>query len=133
VAKTFRLTVVTPEGPALEADAVSAVFPAHDGEVGILPGHAPLLSLVGTGRLKVTTAAGERRELYVDGGFAQVAGERMTLLTEKARPVGDLSAAEAAAHLAHAREMHGTSDADVAARDAEYQRARVQARLVRRG
>jgi F-type H+-transporting ATPase subunit epsilon len=132
VFKSFHCTVVTPEGTALEEQATSAVFPAYDGEYGVLPNHAPLLSLVGAGLLKVTTVAGARRELYVDGGFAQVTGDRLTLATENARPLEELTAAGAAALLAEARHMPGTTDAEIEARDAAYDRARAQARLVRR-
>lgn len=130
--KTFHCTAVTPEGRMLDTEAVSAVFPAYDGQQGILPGHAPLLTKVGIGVLKVTSAAGDKHELYVDGGFAQMADNKLTLLTERSVPAEQLSAEDAELLWAEARAMTGVSDQAVAARDRAWQRARVQNRLTRR-
>ncbi len=127
---TFQVSVVTPEGSVLDCEATAAVFPAFDGEVGILPNHAPLLSKVGIGVLRVT-AAGETHRLFVDGGFAQVIDNRLSVLTEQARPVEELEASAADALFAEAQELNGTDDASVEARDAAYERARVQRRLTR--
>lgn len=132
-APSFHCTVVTPEGKALECNAVSAVFPAYDGEMGILPHHAPLLTLVGIGLFHAKTAQGEAKRLYVDGGFAQVTGDKLTLLTERARKVEDLDAETAAKLLDQARSMEGVDDEAVEARDRAYERARVQKRLVGKG
>lgn len=132
-APSFHCTVVTPEGKALECDAVSAVFPAYDGEMGILPHHAPLLTLVGIGLFRAKTPQGETKRLYVDGGFAQVTRDKLTLLTERAQKVEDLDAETAAKLLDQARSMEGVGDEAVEARDRAYQRARVQKRLVGKG
>ena len=55
--KTFHCTAVTPEGKVLDTEAVSAIFPAYDGQKGVLPNHAPLVTKVGIGVLTVTTAS----------------------------------------------------------------------------
>ena len=68
---TFHCSVVTPERAVLECDAVSAVFPAWDGEIGILPGRAPLLCRLGLGILRAKTAE-ETHLFFIDGGFAQI-------------------------------------------------------------
>ncbi|MEM7050946.1 MAG: ATP synthase F1 subunit epsilon [Acidobacteriota bacterium] len=128
MAKSFQVSVVTPEGAALEVEATAAIFPAHDGEVGILPNHAPLLSMVGIGLLRVTTAGGGSERLYVDGGFAQVGDNKLVLLTEQARALDELDPAEAAKLAAE----HGgltVGDEAVRLRDEAAQRARVQKRL----
>lgn len=129
--KTFHCTAVTPEGTVLDTDAVSAVFPAYDGEKGVLPNHAPLLTKLGIGVLRVSAAAGERHEIYVDGGFAQIADNKLTLLTEKAMPVEELSAKDVDGLWKEARALGGVSDEEVATRDRAYQRARVHKRLTR--
>jgi F-type H+-transporting ATPase subunit epsilon len=132
-APSFHCTVVTPEGKALECDALSAVFPAYDGEMGILPHHAPLLTLVGIGLFRAKTARGETKRLYIDGGFAQVTGDKLTLLTERARKLEDLDAETAATLLEEARGMEAVDDEAVETRDRAYERARVQRRLAARG
>lgn len=129
--KTFHCTAVTPEGTILDTEAVSAVFPAYDGQKGVLPNHAPLLTQVGIGVLTVKTADGQREEIYIDGGFAQIANNKLTVLTEKATKVEDLSADDVDGLWKDARSRTGASDEAVEARDRAYQRARMQQRLTR--
>jgi F-type H+-transporting ATPase subunit epsilon len=79
--KSFHVSVVTPEGSVLEADAVSAVFPAFDGEVGILPNHAPFMTLLGSGTLTIRRA-GSISRFAVKGGFLQVVDNRVRVVAE---------------------------------------------------
>ena len=128
--KTFRVSVVTPEGAVLETEAVSAVFPAYDGEYGVLPGHAPLVTLLGIGELRVTEAGGGSERLYVDGGFAQFGNGELALVTEQAKPLEELNPEDPPRLLEEARGMK-IPDADAAAaRDSTFQRAWVQKRLL---
>ena len=64
----------------LDTVAGSVVMPAFDGLVGVLKGRAPLLAKLGIGIVKLT-AGGEERKLFVDGGFAQVRANKVTILT----------------------------------------------------
>jgi F-type H+-transporting ATPase subunit epsilon len=133
--KSFHVSVVTPEGSILEADALSAVFPAFDGQVGILPNHAPLLALLGIGELRVTRVDGSEEHLYVDQGFAQFVDDKLTLITEDAMPLAKLDPEEPARLLDKARELRASGEAEQAFVDAAFERAHVQRRLVegRRG
>jgi F-type H+-transporting ATPase subunit epsilon len=130
--KSFHVSVVTPEGSVLEADALSAVFPAYDGEVGILPNHAPLLALVGVGELRVTKTDGGEDRLYVDQGFAQFLDDELTLVTEDAMPLASLDPEEPARLLEKARELRASGEHEQAFVDAAFERARVPRRLVER-
>lgn len=130
--KTFHLSVVTPEGSVLDADAISAVFPAYDGAYGILPNHAPLLSLVGIGELRVTRADGATDVLYVDGGFAQFVDNRLTLITEQSRTLDRLVPEDPQRLLDEARELRASGKVEQALIDAAFERARVQKRLLDR-
>ncbi|HYU35435.1 MAG TPA: ATP synthase F1 subunit epsilon [Thermoanaerobaculia bacterium] len=126
---TFHCSVITPERAVLEADATFVAFPAHDGEVGILKNHAPLLYKLGVGVLRVKTAEGEQA-FFVDGGFAQMVENRLTLLTEQARPVAevDRAAAERAREEVRALPAAG-GEAEMATRQRAEQRARVLERI----
>lgn len=130
--KSFHVSVVTPEGSVLEADAVSAVFPAYDGEVGILPSHAPLLALLGVGELRVKRADGVEERLYVDQGFAQFLDDKLTLVTEDAKPLARLDPEEPERLLDKARELRAAGELDQALIDAAFERAHAQRRLVER-
>ena len=112
----------------LEADATFVAFPAHDGEVGILPGRAPLLFKMGTGLLRVETPAGNHR-FFVDGGFAQMVENRLTLLTEQAKAIEEIDRAAAERALAEAREMPMVTEAEFAARQRAVRRAETQIHL----
>jgi len=125
---TFHCSVITPERAVLEADATFVAFPAHDGEVGILPGRAPLLFKMGIGSLRVETPEGNR-EFFVDGGFAQMVENRLTLLTEQARAVEEIDPAAAERALDQAREMPSITDAEFAARQRAIRRAETQIHL----
>jgi F-type H+-transporting ATPase subunit epsilon len=125
---TFHCSVITPERAVLEADATFVAFPAHDGEVGILPGRAPLLFKMGIGELRVESPEGNRN-FFVDGGFAQMVENRLTLLTEQAKAIADIDPAAAERALSEARDMPMISDAEFAARQRAVRRAETQIHL----
>ena len=127
-AKTFQVSVVTPEGAVLDTAARSAVFPAHDGEVGVLPNRAPLLARLGIGVLKVTTDSDVQR-YYVEGGFAQVIHNKLTLLTEYAVPLEELKPETAEESMELARAMAGGATTVLEEKNFAMERARVQKRL----
>lgn len=81
--KTIELAVITPEQKVLEATVESAVIPAHDGELGVLHNRAPLVCELGIGRLRYRSQ-GRTHTLFVDGGFAQVYRNRLTVLSDRA-------------------------------------------------
>lgn len=81
--KDIHLVVVTPEQQVVDEPADSVVLPAHDGELGVLHGRAPLMCELGIGQLRYTRA-GRTRRLFVDGGFAQVRANEVTVLTPSA-------------------------------------------------
>lgn len=125
---TFHCSVITPERAVLETDATFVAFPAHDGEVGILAHRAPLLYKMGIGELRVEAPEGNRR-LFVDGGFAQMVDNRLTILTEQARAVEEIDREAARRALEEARSMPSVTDAEFAARQRAMKRAETQLRL----
>ena len=104
-------------------------FPAWDGEVGILHDRAPLLYKMGTGELRVESPEGNHT-LFVDGGFAQMVENRLTLLTEQARPAAEIDRATADRAREEARSLPAAAgDTEIAARQRAQQRARVLERI----
>lgn len=82
----IHVTVVSPERAVFEGEAESIVAPAHDGLVGILPGHAPFVTLLGEGVLRVRANAATQA-FGVRGGFLQVIRNTVRVVTEHARPL----------------------------------------------
>ena len=80
----LEVQVVSPERVVYRGEASVLVAPAWDGQVGILPGHAPMITLLGMGRLSVDRAGGGAEEYYVAGGVLKVEADRVTVLTEYA-------------------------------------------------
>jgi len=79
----MKVSVVSPEQALYDGDATAVVAPAFDGEVGILPRHAPFLTLLGTGDLVIRNGSGSRT-FRVEGGFLQVLADRVRVVAEKA-------------------------------------------------
>ena len=102
----LRLAVVTPERALLEEDSESVVVPAWDGEVGILPGHARFLAKLGMGELRMVVD-GRRESLFIDGGFVQVSGDRVTVLTDRACHLQDIDVRGAEAAVDKLRRQTG--------------------------
>lgn len=78
----MHVTVVSPERGVFDGSADAIVAPAYDGQVGILPRHAPFLTLLGTGVLLVRQGEGSSR-FQVSGGFLQVVGEAVRIVTDR--------------------------------------------------
>ncbi|MFQ5733748.1 MAG: FoF1 ATP synthase subunit delta/epsilon [Planctomycetaceae bacterium] len=127
----LQLVLVTPETTLLDEPVTALRFPLFDGQVGVLPGRAPLVGRLGYGELKVTAAAGER-SYFIDGGFVQVKGSTVSLLTNRAMPTGDVSADEAQSLLDRAGTSAPHTDAEFASRDRDLERARRMLALARR-
>ena len=79
----LTVSVISPEAVLFEGTTESVVAPAFDGQVGILTGHAPLLTLLGNGELRLG-GEGSAERFHVEGGFLQVVDDVVRVVTEKA-------------------------------------------------
>jgi F-type H+-transporting ATPase subunit epsilon len=123
----IRCLVVTPERTTLDEPVDFAAIPLYDGELGILPGHTPLIGRLGYGTLRVKSGGAERR-YFVDGGFAQLRDDVLTVLTQRAIPADQLDASAAAGELDKARSMVATTDLQREEKERAIARARAQLR-----
>ncbi len=80
---TFQIEIATPEKMVLSDQAESAQIPGKDGYMGILPGHAALLSELGSGTLSVTNA-GKTQNFEISGGYVEVRDNHVRVLADKA-------------------------------------------------
>ena len=131
--KTGRLQciVVTPEATILDQVADFVALPLYDGEIGIAPGHSPMIGRLGYGELRVRTG-GQQIRYYIDGGFVQVADNVVSVLTNRAVPAEKLDPAVAQEHLATARAKPATSEETLAQREKLETQARAQLRVAAR-
>ena len=82
----LKVSVISPEASLFEGEADSVVVPAFDGDVGILSGHAPLMTLLGKGELRIGADAAARK-FAIEGGFLQVVNDQVRVVTERGAAV----------------------------------------------
>ena len=127
---SIRCLVVTPERTELDREAEFVALPMFDGELGVLPGRAPLIGRLGFGSLRLQTAAGPER-YFVDGGFAEVENDVVTVLTARLIAVDMLNPDEIQAALQEAVGRVPTTAQEMEQRDTAIRRARGQLQAVR--
>jgi F-type H+-transporting ATPase subunit epsilon len=111
MAETLRLEVVTPSRRVLESRASEVRVPGALGELGVLPGHTPLLTSLGTGEVSWIDGDTTGR-LVVQGGFAEIQPDTVTVLASIAETVDEIDVETARITLAEAQEKLKTVDAD---------------------
>ena len=79
---SLNVRVVSPETLLYEGPAASIVAPAWDGKLGVLPGHAPMIALLGAGELSIDLPGGGSERFFVAGGVLKIEGTELTVLTE---------------------------------------------------
>ena len=107
----LQLLVVTPERKVVEAEADEVELPGAEGYVGILPGHAPLITLLGTGVLTIRRG-GSSTAYAVSAGFAEISGDRVSVLADSAETAAEIDAAAAERDRAKAEEEMKTAGFD---------------------
>ncbi|MGA8029285.1 MAG: ATP synthase F1 subunit epsilon [Bryobacteraceae bacterium] len=127
MADTFQLEVATPERLLVDEQVTEAELPGQDGYLGILAGHAPLLSALGAG---VLTYSGGH-VLAIDGGFLEVFDNHVRVLADHAELAQDIQADQAQQQLEEAtnalKEAHDTAESEAALRAMKKAQARVDA------
>ncbi len=112
--EAIELSVVTPERQLLQENVVEVIIPGLDGELGILPGHAPLITELGIGELRYRTAASSQPILLaVLRGFAEVLPDRVTLLAETAERAEEIDLSRAEAAKARAEKRLASNDTNI--------------------
>jgi F-type H+-transporting ATPase subunit epsilon len=116
MADTLELEVATPERLLVREHVTQVEIPAENGMLGILPEHAPLLSLLGVGELSYTGGEG-KRTMFISGGWLQVLNNHVRVLTDRAEMANEIDVARAGAALKRAQErlaLPATAGVDVA-------------------
>ncbi|MEE8534219.1 MAG: F0F1 ATP synthase subunit epsilon [Alphaproteobacteria bacterium] len=117
---TFELA--SPEALLVSTEVDMVVVPGSEGDFGVLPGHAPFISTVRPGVIDVYQGERVDQRLFVAGGFAEVSGQRCTVLSGEASPLEDIDRAAVEARLKAAEE-------ELRDADAEDERARAEAEV----
>ena len=130
---TIRLEIATAERLVYSEDVTVVVAPGIDGELAVLPRHAPLLTVLKPGQMRVVRD-GEESLIAVSGGFMEVIGNKVTILADTAEQSDeiDLERAEAALQLAQERVAASASDQDLEQAMAAMRRSQARLLVARR-
>lgn len=123
---TFLLELVSPEKLLLSRQVERVTIPAIEGEMGVLPGHAPMIVVLRGGVIQVRENGADTEKLFVGGGFAEVSADRVTILADEATPLANLSRAASERRLAEAE----AALQDVSPADPESKREAAMARVM---
>ncbi len=124
----LQCVVVTPERTLFDDLVEFVALPLYDGELGVLPGHTPVIGRLGYGELR-TRVGGATNRYFVDGGFVEVRDDVVTVLTSRAIPAPKVDASAAARELEHAQARRATNDFEQAEKTKAVDRARAQIRI----
>jgi F-type H+-transporting ATPase subunit epsilon len=128
--KPFRCEILTPLGSRCACDAVSVVFPAMDGQYGVLGGRTPLVTMLGTGVLSVEPVEGESQEFFLAGGFATVRDNTLIVLADDCENASEIDREEAWEAITKARAMDDDTDEAYEIRNKALEIARKRFSLV---
>ncbi len=130
----LRLEIVTPERLAYQDEVDSVVLPGSEGELGVLPHHAPLVSTLGAGELRLRKG-GEEESFAIVGGFLQVLPDKVVVMAETADMASEIDlekAQEARRKAEQALESGYVEGADLSAARAALQAALIRIRVAER-
>lgn len=120
----LRLILVTPEKTLFDRPVASIRVPMFDGSAGVYPGRAPLVGRLGVGELRLAGTDGASESYFIEGGFVQIKGESVSILTNAALPASKISRAKAAEELEKAKSEKARSDEEMEALAGRLERAR---------
>jgi F-type H+-transporting ATPase subunit epsilon len=126
--KTVQVVVVTPERAVLDQQADFVALPMYDGELGVLPGRAPLIGRLGIGEMRVKRGDHVTR-LFIDGGFAQVRANVVSVLTPSAQTGDEIKPDAVREALQAATATKTTTPEQLAEREKAQLRARARLRV----
>lgn len=131
---TIQVDIVSAEGELFSGPATRVFLPASEGEIGVAPRHAPLLTLLKAGEVRVLSPDGEEHWFYVGGGALEIQPKKVTVLADTAARAKDLDEAAAAAARQRAESvLSGQIDKlTMAQAQAELAQAIAQLKLIQR-
>jgi F-type H+-transporting ATPase subunit epsilon len=134
MANTIHVDIVSPEGSLFSGEATMVFAPAVNGDIGIAPRHAPLLTTLKAGEVRVQSEGHEEQSFYVGGGALEIQPHLVSILADTAARAHDLDEAAALQAKQRAEEaMQGRIDKlDLAQAQAELARAMAQLRAIER-
>jgi F-type H+-transporting ATPase subunit epsilon len=128
----MQCIVVTPERTLYDQPAEFVALTLYDGEIGIAPGHTPMIGRLGFGEMRVRREGGQTDRYYIEGGFVEVLDDVVSVLTQRAIPADQIDAAVAREQLLSAQSRRAATPEAAAVRDRVVAQSRAQLHIVGR-
>jgi len=119
-------------GSRCDCDVVSVVFPAMDGQYGVMGGRTPLVTMLGAGVVSVEPAKGDLQEFFLSGGFATVRENRLVILADECEPASEIDREKAWEAITQARAMSDDTEEEFEARSEALEIARKRFAIVQK-
>ena len=125
----MQCIVVTPERTLYDQPAEFVALTLYDGEIGVAPGHTPLIGRLGYGEMRIRREGRETDRYYIEGGFVEVLDDVVSVLTQRAIPAAEIDAAVARQQLLTAQSRRAATPEAAAVRDRVVAQSRAQLRI----
>jgi len=129
MAKDFELSIVAPDRSVVEDRAQSVVAPGIEGYFGVMAGHLPMVSALRAGIVEYVDGKNQRHHIAVSGGFAEISGERLTILADSATRASEVDVKQEEARLDRARKALRGEDSSMTSQEATEEIDRAMARI----
>ncbi len=129
MANQIFLSVVAPDKAVVEENVSTIIAPGTEGYFGVMAGHVPIIAALRPGLLEYTDSTTNRHYVYVGGGFAEVQGERVTILADEAERATEIDISKAEARLEEARRALRGEDSGINSADAVLEVERAVSRI----
>lgn len=129
MAREFTLSVVAPDRSVVETSVQSVIAPGVEGYFGVMAGHEPTIAALKPGLLEYLDGNNQRHYVYTGGGFAEVTGERVTILADDASRASDVDISEAERRLEEARKALRGEDSSISTQNAVIEMERAIERI----
>lgn len=129
MAKEFSLSIVAPDRSVVEDQAVSVIAPGTQGYFGVMSGHIPMVAALRAGIVEYMDTKNQRNHVAIGGGFAEVSGERLTILADSAALATEIDVKDEEARLERARRALRGEDSEMTSTEATEEIERAMARI----
>ncbi len=129
MAKEFSLSIVAPDRSVVEDQAVSVIAPGSEGYFGVMAGHVPMVAALRAGIVEYLDAKNQRNHVAIGGGFAEVSGQRLTILADSAALATEIDVKEEELRLERARKALRGEDSEMTSAEATEEIERAMARI----
>lgn len=129
MAKDFSFSVVAPDRSVVDERAVSVIAPGVSGYFGVLAGHLPMVAALRAGIVEYLDSKNQRHSIAIGGGFAEVSGERLTILADSAARATEIDIKAEEARLERARRAMRGEDSEMSSSEAVQELEQAMARI----